>query len=92
MDGSTEMKWLAPARVVVAKFGIGKLNGAKVVAEIAGVHVTRVYRWMRAKEAGGTGGLIPSRYHSCLLNGARDRGVTLTAEELIGAASAVKAQ
>jgi len=63
---------------------IKDLGGAKEVARIAGVHYTRVYRWQLSKDKQGTDGLIPQRHHRVLMQAAKDRGVALTAERLMG--------
>jgi hypothetical protein len=68
---------LDPAKSVIEKFG-----GPAAVAAITGRHVTRVYRWMRAREDGGTGGLIPNKEALKLLAAAPDKGVDLTPADL----------
>lgn len=70
-------KHLDPARSVIAKIGIDK------VAEVTGKHVSRVYRWMYAKEKGGTGGFIPPEDAKTLLAWARGNGVLLSASEFL---------
>ena len=62
---------------------ITKLGGPDAVATIAGVHLSRVYRWMAPKEAGGTGGTIPQRHHVALIVAARRQGVDLRADEFL---------
>jgi len=57
---------------------IEKCGGAAIVAEIAGVHVSRVYRWTHAKSKGGSAGIIPARHHQKILDGARERGLDLS--------------
>jgi transposase len=70
---------MTPASLIVGRFG-----SASTVAEVTGVHRTRVYNWLRAKELGGSGGRIPQSHHLRLLEAARERGIPLTAAELIG--------
>jgi hypothetical protein len=70
---------MTPASIIVDRFG-----GAAVVAQIVGVHRTRVYYWLRPKEQGGAGGRIPQNHHLKLLGAAAERGLPLTAGELIG--------
>ncbi|ARO53953.1 hypothetical protein B2G69_07175 [Methylorubrum zatmanii] len=65
----------------VAASIIAKCNGHAVVAEICGVHVTRVYRWTYPVEKGGSGGVIPTRHQALLLKGARARGIDLRPED-----------
>ena len=50
---------------------ISKLGGVAAVAELTRVHRTRVYKWMAARDTGGTGGRIPQRYQATLLLEAR---------------------
>lgn len=66
---------------------IGKCRGHAVVAEICGVHITRVYRWTYPVEKGGSGGLIPTRHQAQLLEGARERGIDLQPTDFFPAAS-----
>ena len=63
---------LEPAKSVIDKIGVDR------VAEITGKHVSRVYRWMYAKERGGTDGLIPQTDASKLLAYARENGIDLS--------------
>lgn len=62
---------------------IKKLGGANCVAEIAGVHRTRVYGWMRPKTDGGTGGVIPLAHAAKLIEAARRKGIALTGDDFI---------
>ena len=62
---------------------IKHLGGPSKVAEIAHVHRTRVSNWMRPKEKGGTGGRIPQAHIPILLAAARDRGLNITAEDML---------
>jgi hypothetical protein len=61
-----------PAELVIGKFG-----GHARVAEILGVDVSRVHRWTYPKERGGTGGFIPQRHQTRLLDEARLEGLDL---------------
>lgn len=61
-----------PARTVIEKVG-----GVDVASALTGRHVSRIYRWMSPREAGGTGGLIPQPEAVKLLDGARARGIAL---------------
>jgi DNA-binding phage protein len=67
---------MTPASVIVERFG-----GATAVARIVGVHRTRIYTWLRS-------GRVPQAHQLKLLEEARQRGLPLTAEELIGAVKA----
>jgi hypothetical protein len=75
---------LSPAASIVRKFTNQDDAGVKVLAEICGVDQSRVYRWMYGSEFGGTDGMIPPRHHKPILTAARDRGIALSADELIG--------
>lgn len=55
-----------PADTVISKCG-----GHQVIADWLSIHVTNVYRWTYPKENGGTGGLVPTRHQSVLLQKAR---------------------
>jgi len=45
-----------------------KLGGPAVAAGATGVAVQTAYRWSYPKERGGTGGVIPAKYHQILLD------------------------
>lgn len=66
---------------------ISKLGGPNAVAEIAGVHRTRVSNWSRPKDKGGTGGTIPFKHVPALLSAASERGVELDAADFLPAHS-----
>lgn len=57
---------------------IEKCGGEAAVAKMAGVDVSRVYRWTYTKEQGGTDGRIPTRHQQPLLDRARAEGIDLT--------------
>lgn len=69
---------MEPAQSIIHKFG-----GPSAVAEIVGVHRTRVSNWQRSKEAGGTGGRIPQDHHRPLLDYARAHAIDLRAEDFL---------
>lgn len=60
---------------------IQALGGPKKVSEIVGVHRTRVSNWKRPKEKGGTGGLIPMKHASALLEEAKRVGANISARD-----------
>lgn len=66
-----------------AKHIIYALGGPSEVSRITGAHRTRVSNWMRKKEDGGTGGVIPFKYAPALLAAAKDRDVQLSAEDFL---------
>lgn len=69
---------MEPASTIIKLFG-----GPTRVSEIVGVHRTRVSNWMRPKEKGGTGGRIPQSHFPILLHEARERGIALSADDMI---------
>ena len=69
-----------PASVVIARLG-----GEAMVSFITGTAYTAPYRWQAARIKGGTGGLIPQRYHRKLIDYARSKGIPLNAEEFLPA-------
>lgn len=69
---------MEPASTIITKIG-----GEAVVSEITGTAYTAPYRWQHPRERGGTGGLIPQRYHPVLLAYARSKGISLKAEEFL---------
>jgi hypothetical protein len=70
------------AERVYAKFG-GVRNLYKALQAAGRArHITSIYRWNHPREAGGTGGLVPSSAVPDLLVAARLEGVVLTHEDL----------
>ncbi len=63
---------LNPASHIIALLG-----GPQATAELAGVHISRVFRWTYPKARGGTGGLVPAQHQQHLLDSARARGIAL---------------
>ena len=72
------MRPMEPAKSIIAKLG-----GEAVVSGITGTAYTAPYRWQHPKAKGGTGGRIPQKHAPALLAYARDKGISLTAEELL---------
>jgi len=69
---------LEPAATVVRLLG-----GPTKVSRIIGIHRTKVSNWMRPKDHGGTGGIIPQRHHVAILRAAKDAGLPITAEDFL---------
>lgn len=67
---------------------IRTLGGPSAVARIAGVHRTRVSNWSRARESGGTGGVIPFKHVPNLLKAAKAKGVEMSADDFLPAEAA----
>lgn len=53
------------------------------MSKITGTSFTAPYRWQHAREKGGTGGLIPQRYHRTLLEYAQQNQIELAADEFL---------
>ncbi|SEE60230.1 hypothetical protein SAMN05519104_6692 [Rhizobiales bacterium GAS188] len=70
---------------------IEKLGGEAVIKQVTGTAYTAPYRWQHRREKGGTGGLIPQRYHRALLDYARSKGIELTAEDFLPASQEMPA-
>lgn len=64
-----------PAEIVIDVCG-----GHEAVAEMCGVHLSRVYRWTYPIDRGGTGGVIPTKHQGKLLEAARERNIPLKPE------------
>lgn len=62
---------------------IKTLGGHRAVADYCGTAVNAPYRWTYEKTRGGTGGVIPHRYHDTLLEMARELGVSITRAQLV---------
>ena len=71
---------MEPAKTIITKLG-----GPGVVASIVEVHRTRVSNWKRPRGHGGTGGLIPQKYHRLLLDYAAENSIDLSAEDFLPA-------
>lgn len=61
----------------VAKSIINKLGGVAKVAEITGLTTKQIHCWTYERTRGGTGGLIPAKHQSLLLDAARLKGIEL---------------
>ena len=62
---------------------IRALGGPSKVAALVGVHRTRVSNWMRCKEVGGTGGVIPLSHHRKIIAALAGAGTILPADALL---------
>jgi hypothetical protein len=69
---------------------IKRLGGPTAVAQIAGVHRTRVSNWTRARAKGGTGGVIPHWHVGKLLDYARDHEIPLEPTDFVAASESKK--
>lgn len=77
---------MTQAQRIVRKFG----NARKLARALAQLkdeeystkNPSSVYRWMYAKENGGTGGIIPTRALPLVMRAARLEGIFLSREDL----------
>lgn len=67
-----------PASLVIEVFG-----GVRKAARALGVMPSTVCRWRLPREKGGTGGTVPSSAARKILRLAKERGLDLTAEDLL---------
>lgn len=74
---------LEPASSIICAFG-----GVDRVAAITGRDKTRVYRWMRAVDKGGTGGEIPAKPRRQLIEYATKHRIVVPDHVWIGASTA----
>jgi hypothetical protein len=77
-SGGIEIIPMNPAQQIIARLG-----GEAQVSFITGTAYTAPYRWQASRQKGGTGGLIPQRYHRGLIDYARAKGIPLAAEEFL---------
>lgn len=79
---SKHPKTNTPGEVVLEEIGLGPaVNGLR--DDFPTISRSTVWRWGQPRDAGGTGGLIPPRYHVPLLRLAKKTGRTLTTDDLV---------
>jgi hypothetical protein len=66
------------------------MRGLSAVARAADVSVTSVQRWRLPASKGGTGGIIPAKYHKRLINHAASQGVVLPLAAFVDPEAAAK--
>jgi transposase-like protein len=69
---------MSPADKVIAAFG-----GVRATARALDLNSSSVSRWRMAKEKRGLDGRVPSTKQSAILRISRERGLGLTADDLI---------
>jgi hypothetical protein len=69
---------LSPAQCAIQVFG-----GVRATARVAGLSPSSVSRWQISKEDRGTGGMVPTSVQRKLLEAAKERQLTLSADDLI---------
>lgn len=89
MSSNRPIRLLDPARRVIEKAGAATGRpGIEVIAGVARKHPSRVYRWMREKSVGGTGGLIPSRAQTEILEWSVREKIGIVPEDFFGSSQA----
>lgn len=66
-----------------AEFVIEQFGGTVELANAINRHRSRIWRWTKSKEEGGTGGKIPTHAIPDIMEAASAAGITITAEQLI---------
>lgn len=59
------------------------------MAEVLGIHRTRVSSWQRSRAAGGTDGRIPQNHIGPLIAFARDKGLEIEVADFFPTAASV---
>ena len=78
MDSDVSRSRATPADKVIELFG-----GVRPLARDLGRNPSSVVRWRKPRSEGGTGGAVPTSMQGRILALARERGLGLTAEDLI---------
>ena len=60
---------------------IEKCGGHRAVAEITGVHISRVHRWTYPKDRRGNDGVHPTKHQPTRLSEAAKRGLNLSPDD-----------
>jgi hypothetical protein len=63
---------MEPAQTIIKKFG-----GPSALADLLGIHRTRVSAWQRSRDSDGTDGRIPQKHHDRLMKLAGEQGFVL---------------
>lgn len=69
---------MTPADIVISRF-----DGVRPLARLLGKDPSTIHRWRMPASKGGLEGRVPSAVQSKLMDLARERGIALTADELI---------
>ena len=81
MKRRSKYRLLDPARTVIERVG-----GISAAAEATGCDFSSVYRWMRSREDGGTGGIIPAPHQLRLLEYSKAKNGALKPDDFFCAA------
>lgn len=68
---------MEPASSLIKRFGVDKIS------KWAGVSRVSCYRWTYPKEKGGTGGQIPQRHWTTIIEGAKADGHAVTHSDFL---------
>lgn len=77
MENSNDQH-LTPAEKCIAAFG-----GIRSLARALERNPSSILRWRKPKKEGGSAGAVPSNLQGVILELARERGLALTADDLI---------
>lgn len=77
---------MTPADIVISRF-----EGVRPLARLLGKDPSTIHRWRMPAAKGGLDGRVPSAVQVRLLDLAKERGVALTADELITGSSTEQA-
>lgn len=79
-------KYLEPAHTLILKFAPnGKLSaGIDLVSAVTGTDRTSVYRWMKPKDKGGTGGIVPTKKQQQLFEYAQKNRIPIQTSDFFG--------
>lgn len=69
---------MTPADIVISRFG-----GVRALARLLNKDPSTISRWRQPKEKGGMEGRVPSAVQPVLLSLAKEKGVHLTAHDLV---------
>ena len=69
---------MTPADIVISRF-----DGVRPLARLLGKDPSTIHRWRTPAAKGGLDGRVPSAVQVRLLSLAKERGLALTADELI---------
>lgn len=72
------LPYSSPAELVIDRF-----DGVCALARLLGKNPSSISRWKKAREEGGTGGLVPSQSQPRLLELAHERGIKLSPAEIM---------
>lgn len=82
MNDADAYDTVSPGQVIIDELGlVAVVEGLR--DEFPTLSKSTVWRWSQRRSAGGTDGIIPSRYHLPLLRLAQRAGRSLTPDDLV---------